>query len=1529
MRSSRHFLLSFVHWLALVGIVLAGSVQALDEVNDSGYSPIEGEQFFLLSDSSFSSEEQAKVRLEAPGRDYRRYSMEQYGGVDMRVYRLEKPLEFLKGQKNLHRILKEGNFKGEGLSNTLAFLWDHWYSKSRRVMQRVFSFEARKEVTAEVPQLKMGDSISAPTQYQVTPQFDPIPGLPLVAQFRYPLWEAKPIEPPKGVELAGSSSDFISVAPGNVYIPLGKLTPGLYLVEAMVGKYRATTVVFVSNTVAVTKIAGEELLVWTAHKTQEKPVAGTTLLWTDGLGVLKQGKTDAQGLLRLAHSSPERSFVIGEDAEGGVFVAENFYYDSEIYDTKLYAFTDRPLYRPGDWVSFKILGREFRNARDSVAPQAAPLSVVVLDANSTALQTLPLQYDPVSGAEGRFQLPENATAGGYELRLIYRDQQYSSAFRVAEYIKPHFEISLTLDKEDFKTAEPVKGVLSLVYPDGRPVADARVQISLRAQQLSMVDNELQYLGQFPVELKTADLVADGDGKIALELPAAEKPSRYLLTVFASDGAAYRVKTTKEILVERGATQFRLTTARNFTAALEPVEFTFKSERKTDIVPSQWEWIRLEDQSRETAAIEEDDAEEGRFTLSFTRPGTYTVNLRDDKGMLLGAAGHAVSGDGVKAVPGTIEIVFDKHEYQVGDVAEALVTFPEPVKEALLTLERDKVEATALLSQSADWLHTDRLNDTQYRVRIPVQETFSPNVTFSVLYTRGNEYSFQNAGIRVPSPQIDVGISTDKPVYQPGETVTVDLTSTLAGSPTPTRLTISVVDEMIYALQPEIAPTIADFFYHPRRNNVRTSASLSFISYDIALPATAMPPGKGNRSDRGVKVLERPRREDVDTASWQPDLQTDAQGKARFTFTMPDSLTRWRITVRAISADGVVGQRTHFLRSEKPLYLKWSGARHFRSGDKPAFGLLAFNQGETPVKAVFSAQLDQQQETRDVELQRGVNYLPLASIQAAAGTLQAALAVENQPMDAVAVELVERGEQWLATHTQTSILSGASTPLTLSADARDVRLRLDQQPQALFLSALDDLIEYPWGCVEQTASRLLPLSLAYPVLAAESDPRVRDRLRLIIQNSRLRLVQMAGPNALFSWWGEEGGESAFLTGYAYYADWYASRALNVSLPDDHWQRVLNLYSLQAEVTPLLHRALILSFAREMGLPVETLIKGLAEALQKAGDGENVDLDASGESSLAFMAPDSTVGLAAARVLTAELARRSAVSLSPEFAVTVAEADTVLAGTTLPFARGLRLYAGKADVAQTTELFRQLTPAHATFERAILLAWLRQVLQVRPDAQGTEALVSAVQNGWKPVTGVAGSRAWQWNGKVPPATLDLTGAPSQPVVATLSWQGGETAATDAPVSITRKLWKLESGAEPLSYKVEPVSGNAVDSNALYLDEIVISSKAPKPLRYGLLEVPLPPGADVERTTWGLTLSGLGGTEAQPLEKARHEPGQLSYAVPIDQLQGEMRLRHLVRFSQKGTFKLPPARYLPMYAPRHQAYEQSPAFSGLIVE
>ena len=84
----------------------------------------------------------------------------------------------------------------------------------------------------------------------------------------------------------------------------------------------------------------------------------------------------------------------------------------------------------------------------------------------------------------------------------------------------------------------------------------------------------------------------------------------------------------------------------------------------------------------------------------------------------------------------------------------------------------------------------------------------------------------------------------------------------------------------------------------------------------------------------------------------PSLTTDKQGKAYFTFLMPDSLTRWRITARGMNGDGLVGQGRAYVRSEKKLYMKWSMPTVYRMGDKPAAGLFIFSQQDNePVALV--------------------------------------------------------------------------------------------------------------------------------------------------------------------------------------------------------------------------------------------------------------------------------------------------------------------------------------------------------------------------------------------------------------------------------------------------------------------------------------------------------------------------------------------------------------------------------------------------
>ena len=1515
-----------------------------------------GTGFFLLSDAAYGSADNATVRLEAQDMS----QITEQGGVDVYVYRVKDPLDFLKAQKNLHRIDSQGNYKGQGIADALARTWDRWWDASRRMWRKLFSADARNAVTSQVPEVKVHPLQKSPTPQQLNPLYQPLKMHALVDSFRYPVQVAQEIKPPKGVKLDGSSSEFITSPKGNVMIPLGKKEPGLYLVEAMVGKYRAVTLVFVSDSIAVTKVSSKQMLVWVADRRNSQPVADAKTVWTDGAGILSTGATDASGIVNFERDAPEKTYIYGEDAKGGVFVAENFYYDSEIYNTKMYAVTDRPLYRPGDTVYLKFLGRNFISARESTPIAAGDLKLQVFDANGFPVASQNLQITPQSGSDTVFQLPDNAVAGGYEIRFSYKGNSYGAAFRVAEYQKPHFEINVLPGKKDYKTNEEIKGQLQLVYPDGKPVVNAKADLTVRAQRLTIVEGDLGYAGQFPVQMSNTTFTTDSKGYIDFKLPAAKEPSRYVLSVLATDGAAYRVRATKEILVERGAGTYAMKAERAFSAVGENMNFNLTAlplpgnTASTLSAPVSWDWVKLEDQKKSNGKL----ANASKLTIAFAEPGTYNLSLRDAAGNILGATSHYVSGAGVSAPQGSIEMVFDKSSYKPGETASALVTFPQQVEQALFTLERDKVEKTALMSNASGWLSAKRISPMQWKVEIPVQDTYGPNITFSVVYVKGGDYVFQNLGLKVEQPRINVAVKADKAVYAPGEKVTLDLTAMLAGQPAgASQLTVSVVDEMIYVLQPEIAPDVFDFFYHPRRNNVRTSASLSFIAYDLAAPPSKLAvPSNGQTHERAIKALERPRREDKDTALWQPNVTTDASGRARLTFTMPDSLTRWRVTVRATAASGSVGQNIAYVRSDKDFYVKWTSPNWMRTQDAPNASVAIFNQGNQEATASLNVTGSGLNKQESLKLKPGANFvsLPLKA-NGLDNKIDLALNVGGKTVDALNVPLKIIPVHWLSQRSVSVPVTGKETALKLPADASNLQLQFADSANTQFRRLMDDLIDYPYGCVEQTSSRLIPYSLALQA-TLPGEEKLAAQLTQRLYSYRFRLAQMAGPNATFGWWSlpEQDGD-ALLTTYAYYADWHASRALKLNLPEGHFDRLTEVYRKDGVKQSTWQRALMLYWMQDMGLPVRSMAEALSEELGKTAATPPAPANPRpAMGSMIFAPQEDSLQNAMSSLLAAYVVQQSKGNLGAAISAALPDAAARVHQADLPLGEALLILTGKRPANETAAVLERVRSEAPTIDRALALLWTYRALgggaagksgANDPLLRNSMAKVE-LEAGWQARDTITGQSVFRWTGAAVPAAIKMASNPSPNMMAIAQFESREPEKSALPVKVERRIYRLipeeikapapaskpAAGTPPVA-PAAPVAGKAgfrlelladgaaLKTDEVYLDELVLTPNAGQALNYGIVEVALPPGTSADRSTWGINIRFAGGKEMEALARAQYEQTPRGYAVPVEDLSGQVVIRHLIRAAQTGKFALPPARYYRMYQPEQKAFEDKP--------
>ncbi|MDR0564229.1 MAG: alpha-2-macroglobulin family protein [Azoarcus sp.] len=1541
----RNLLVTVLTICAPIPFFLPSTVQAQQDVGlSSRYTPYSGTPFFVLTDSQYGTSDESLLRVEVDPWGGRQ-AIAENSGIDIALYRVPDPLTFLKAQDNPHRINVQARPRNEGVANTLSYLWANAWNKSRRAWRDLFTKDAKLTVTETVPDLKTRE---AKPHYRPASRFKPLEGFELAKRFTYPLMYANAIDPQKAnVHLAGSSSNFIPKNDGNFYVPLGKLRPGLYVAEAMLGSYRAVTLVFVSDTIAITKLSSGTLTAWAVHRAEGRPVQGAQIQWTDGRGVLASGATDANGLVTLAHASPERTYLLGLDSAGGVFVSENFYYDSEIYDTKLYTVTDRPLYRPGDEVQVKFTGCEYRAAHLSQPAKEGKLSVSVLDPNGTPVWSGEARFLPDRGGNTSFRLPPDATAGGYEIRTQYQDKTYGAAFRVAEYIKPHMEITVTPNKPDFKTGENVSGTLRLTYPNGDPVKQAAVDLTLRAQVLTMVQGELRYGGLFPVQVTTNSLTTDDNGKAEFSLPPAKEPSRYIITALATDGAAYRVRKTSELLVERAAANWKLVGSRKFSMPGEALVLRLEPESpdsEKTAPPAQWEIIRLENQAKSSGPFDPNARE---WQPKLEQPGSYSLILRDAKGNIVAAAPHWVGGKDkdaheIETIPGTIEMVTNKERYQAGETAEILMTFSAPVDEALLTLERDRVENHALLSaahaHNADWIRAERLAPNQWRAHVPVLENHAPNITFSVAYVKNGEYVFQNAGLVVETPRLALDIKPSKNVSLPGETVDVDINVSLGGQPARAALTISVVDEMVYALQPEIAPDIVEFFQHVRRNNVRTGASLNFITYDEAFnyaeDAARQSPARHQYNERGIKVLERARRDDTDTAAWIPVLMTDANGRAKFSFKMPDALSRWRITVRAVALDEAkpagkdtaYGQRAAWMQSDKPLYAKWTSPDWMREGDSPLVSLAIFNHSNETRDADITLKLGTQDLTQRVSLARGVSYLPF-KLPPFNGSLDARLEIHanGQLIDSLETPLEAMPAVWRGLGEQAIQLDHGIATLPLPNDAKRLRVRFAASGSEHFLRIADSLLEYPWGCVEQTSSRLIPLAIITPLLSTDKALGKTAQLRQILYSQRLRLASMAGPQAVFGWWGNGTGNNALMTAYAYYADWLAAKTLGVSLPASHWERVLAVYSEHAQDEPILHRALALWFIQQIGLPVRTQTEGLLSALAKTENGAKENSNSDDNASPLLAGPGSPLGLAYARALAALIAQDAGMPSRKDTEM-LNKAWQMLESSQQPSAQALFLLGKGGNNRETAaaSILGNVSESTPTLDRALALVWTRQALGGKFSVNTNESRLKPVGEKWQTATQPSalfdGQAEWRWpSDERLPDSVRVSNAPAR-LTAIARYETDELPVKSAlPVTLTRTLYRLERQefkdgvSRYKAVKADPAAG--LSTHELYLDEITLTAE--KNMRFGLAEVPLPPGASIEASTWGISLIEEGGEH--PIDRSNAQEHRDRYGIPIETLSPGQPVvqRHLLRVAQTGKFTLPPARYYRMYQPEKKAY------------
>ncbi|MGB3976956.1 MAG: alpha-2-macroglobulin family protein [bacterium] len=106
----------------------------------------------------------------------------------------------------------------------------------------------------------------------------------------------------------------------------------------------------------------------------------------------------------------------------------------------------------------------------------------------------------------------------------------------------------------------------------------------------------------------------------------------------------------------------------------------------------------------------------------------------------------------------------------------------------------------------------------------------------------------------------------------------------------------------------------------------------------------------------------------ESAFFLPHLVTDKDGNASITFTVPDSLTSWRVFVHAVTTDLKSAVLEAETETRKELMVRPYLPRFFREGDKGELRVVVNNSGDTPLSGTVHLQiLDPDTEEDHTEL----------------------------------------------------------------------------------------------------------------------------------------------------------------------------------------------------------------------------------------------------------------------------------------------------------------------------------------------------------------------------------------------------------------------------------------------------------------------------------------------------------------------------------------------------------------------------------
>lgn len=847
------------------------------------------------------------------------------------------------------------------------------------------------------------------------------------------------------------------------------------------------------------------------------------------------------------------------------------------YEAFLY--TSRGVYRPGEKVSLAAIVRGKRNVTPPTLPThiqiLAPDGRVISEFNQNTDRrggcevTIPLAaYAQTGGYIAKMNV------AGKEIGRV--------PFQVEEFMPDRMKVTVTTDKPEYDLGVEVGMDVSAVNLFGPPAANRKVTASYMLETVPYVPTEkwrsFHFSSTIPFEKQRITLEetkTDAEGKVHYKfvLPDTVKaPSQLngVLTATVSEPGGRAVTASHRVIVhpyshyvglkmsKTGVIKPNEKVSLNYIAVDKNGNVVADRDLTLTVYKVHWNTILRRNAQGRYEYVSDDQitsleshqfvstAEMGTFTFTPSEYGEYRVHLEDIASGAKTEVKVETTGWGYVPLsmenPSLLEMTLNKQAYQPGETAKLQIKAPFPGK-LLLTMEREKVLT----------YRTVNLKGNTASLNIPVVRGYKPNIYLSGTVIRSTDSLEEHAPVRafgVIPLKIDAepnrfAIDLDAPAeIRPNSDVTIKFR--VRGKQSAfSHVTIAAVDEGILQLTGFRAPNPHGYFY--RQRGLKTRA---YDLYSAILPEIETVQGDSSAGgDQAARLSGRAKR--LNTTSvmrvkpvslWSGILKTDRYGKGTATFQIPQFNGTLRLMAVAFSG-GYYGAAEKFTIVREPVVLTPTFPRFLSVGDRIQFPVSVHNgtgkDGEFQVELqatgdvqFISAETETEPKVQKHLVQKQVqikaggeeqlvfDLLAHDSIGKATFKLTASGNDENTQMS---VQLPLRSAAPPVTETGNGTVSVNNTadfvfPSNLIANSSEFTLTVSPFPTIEFAGGLQYLLKYPYGCIEQTTSRVFPLLYFSDVAGAVEPELAADgRIDQYITAGINRLESMLTSQNHFAYW----------------------------------------------------------------------------------------------------------------------------------------------------------------------------------------------------------------------------------------------------------------------------------------------------------------------------------------------------------------------------------------------------------------------------